>query len=174
RPLPHEAGIKHVAFSRDGAIALSTTWGDSAHLWSVASGDGIGKRISFAHGPTGIALSPDSKTVLIGNHSACHAQLFDASTGQTVGPALTHQRFGSVYAVAFSPDGKTVLVGGVGGAQRWDAATSKPLGAFVKHGNVETVGFSPDGQLFLTAAEGVRLWRTDTGNSTGITYPYKD
>ena len=50
-----------------------------------------------------VAFSPDGKTVLTGSLDKT-ARLWDANTGQPVGPPLPHQGF--VYAVAFSPDGR--------------------------------------------------------------------
>jgi WD40 repeat protein len=55
-----------------------------------------------------VAFSPDGKTALTGS-TVNPARLWDASTGQPLGPTLTHQ--GLVWAVAFSPDGKTILTG---------------------------------------------------------------
>ena len=55
-----------------------------------------------------MAFSPDGKSVLTGSQDAT-ARLWDAATGQPLGPTLTHE--GMVWAVAFSPDGKTVLTG---------------------------------------------------------------
>ena len=53
-----------------------------------------------------MAFSPDGKTVLTGSVDGT-ARLWDAATGQPIGPPLPHQS--GVWAVAFSPDGKTVL-----------------------------------------------------------------
>ena len=73
-----------------------------------------------------MAFSPDGKTVLTGSYDKT-ARLWDAATGQPLGPPLTHQD--TVQAVAFSPDGKTVLTGSVDKTARlWDAATGRPLG----------------------------------------------
>ena len=55
-----------------------------------------------------MAYSPDGKTVLTGSDDNT-ARVWDAATGQPIGPPLTHQ--GPVGAVAYSPDGKTVLTG---------------------------------------------------------------
>ncbi len=55
-----------------------------------------------------VAFSPDGKTVLTGSADKT-ARLWDAATGQPIGPPLPHRD--AVQAVAFSPDGKTVLTG---------------------------------------------------------------
>ena len=78
-----------------------------------------------------MAFSPDGKTVLTGSEDKT-ARLWDAATGQPLGPPLTHQ--GPVMAVAFSPDGKTVLTGSDDKTARlWDAATGQPLGPPLTH-----------------------------------------
>ena len=55
-----------------------------------------------------MAFSPDGKTVLTGSDDKT-ARLWDAATGQPLGPPMKHQ--GAVRAVAFSPDGKTIVTG---------------------------------------------------------------
>jgi WD40 repeat protein len=78
---------------------------------------------------------------------------------------------GWVLAVAFSPDGRIVLTGSRDGtAQRWEAATGKPLGAPIVHTHeVGVVAFSPDGKLFLIGGNDgmARLWHTATGRPLG-------
>jgi WD40 repeat protein len=81
-----------------------------------------GVRAVFSHaGPTShIAFIPDGKTVLTGSEDQT-AGLRDASTGQVLGPPLTHESV--VWAVAFSPDGKTVLTASQGKpAGLWDVS----------------------------------------------------
>ena len=55
-----------------------------------------------------MAFSPDGKTVLTASLDKT-ARLWEAATGQPLGPPLQHQ--GPVRHVAFSPDGQTVLTG---------------------------------------------------------------
>jgi roadblock/LC7 domain-containing protein len=116
-----------------------------------------------------VAFSPDGKKILTGSDDDT-ARLWDAATGQPLGPALKHQGF--VYAVAFSPDGKKVLTGSWDKTARlWDAATGQALGPPLPHeGWVVAVGFSPDGKKVLTGSDdkAARLWDAATGKPLGL------
>jgi WD40 repeat protein/Flp pilus assembly protein TadD len=73
--------------------------------------------------PAGGAFSPDSRTVISWSMDGT-AQLWDAASGQKIGPSL---RVGGQYLNAgFSPDGKTVWTSSEGGWQFWDATTGEP------------------------------------------------
>ncbi len=67
------------------------------------------------------ALSPDGRLVLTGSADRT-ARLWDAATGQPIGPPMEHRA--EVIAVAFSPDGKTILT-----ASPHSATTSEDDGA---------------------------------------------
>ena len=68
-----------------------------------------------------VAYSPDGKIILTGCADGT-ARLWDASTGQPIGPPMRHEN--GVEAVAFSPDGTTVLTGSIDNTARlWDVDT---------------------------------------------------
>jgi WD40 repeat protein/serine/threonine protein kinase/tetratricopeptide (TPR) repeat protein len=133
-------------------------------------------------GAIAVAFSPDSKKVATGGGpygGKGQARLWDAATGQPLGPPLPHEH--QVLSVAFAPDGKTVLTGSgdyrssAGQAQLWEVASGKPLGKPLPHQNaVWSLAFSPDGKtivtgtLELTAGKGeARLWDAATGKPQG-------
>ena len=97
------------------------------------------------------------------------ARVVDATTGQPIGPILTHRA--EVTAVAFSPDGKTLLTGSWDTTARlWDAATGRPLSSPLRHrAGLRSVAFSPDGKTLLTGCRDgmVRLWDRVTGQPIG-------
>jgi WD40 repeat protein len=94
-----------------------------------------------------LALGPDGKTVLTGNDDT--ARLWDAATGQPLGPPLRHQ--GGWGVLAFRPDGRVVATGGGDTVRLWDAATGQPLGPPLQHTHpIFRLAFCPDGKGMLT------------------------
>jgi WD40 repeat protein/serine/threonine protein kinase/tetratricopeptide (TPR) repeat protein len=115
------------------------------------------------------AFRPDGKVFVLGflrqKPRTSFAQLFDAATGESIGPPLPHDL--NVEAAAFSPDGRLLVTGEwtqehrPAAARRWDAATGRPLGPPLAHPDgIRAVAFSPDGREFATACQDgvVRFW----------------
>ena len=64
-------------------------------------------KIVLVHLIRAVALSPDGKTALTGNHLM--AQMWDVASRKPLGELMPHNE--GVNAVVFSPDGKIVLTG---------------------------------------------------------------
>ena len=174
----HGAGdadpIYTVAFAPDGrTIAAASVNTDSVQLWALTSGDGLvraGPDLGgMASYPIGLAFTPDSRTLAIGN-SDKNVYLWDvASPGhpRRLGAPLTGPS-GQTWAVAFSPDGKTLAAGANDGTVwLWDLtdparpALTATLTGLPAH--VFSVAFSPGGSQLAAASfddDTVRLWDT--------------
>jgi WD40 repeat protein/tRNA A-37 threonylcarbamoyl transferase component Bud32 len=119
-------------------------------------------------------LSADGR--LVATASGDTAQVWDANSGQPVGPPLRHAP--RIRAVALSPDGRLLLTGGDNNVARlWETATGRAVGGPLTHGGrVEHVAFSPDGKVALSAAKDgtARLWDTATGAALGQPMAHTD
>jgi WD40 repeat protein len=82
-------------------------------------------------------------------------------------PRLSHGQSSIIHEARLSPDESCLATAGSDGTARlWDAATSRPLGATMRHeGAVRWVEFSPDGSQMATASDDgtARLWDARTG-----------
>src|SRR6185437_5635453 len=86
-----------------------------------------GPAVSAAGPVTGLALSPDGRTLAMAGDGV---QLWQTASGQRAGAQIPPAGKSADQAVAFSPDGKTLATLGTDGTARlWDAATGRPDGA---------------------------------------------
>ncbi len=122
-----------------------------------------------------IAVSQDAQLLVTGGRDGSSendglARLWNAKSGQSVGPPLVHQ--GTVFGVDVSPDGSRIISGSADGtAQLWDAATGARVGRTMRHDHrVLAVAFSPDGETVLTGSHDTtaRLWSAETGEALEI------
>jgi WD40 repeat protein len=172
-PTPAAAGHPPATFSAGGGVlAASDGHGIVRVRDVVARGLGADGRVLSGNGTvTGLALSPDGKTLAIAGRGV---QLWQTATGQRIGTALPAAGSGRYRAVAFSPD-STILatLGADGTARLWDVATQRQIGApmTVDRGGVSggAIAFSPDGRTLVTVGAGgqTRLWSVATQRPLG-------
>ncbi|MDZ4803202.1 MAG: hypothetical protein SGI92_34010, partial [Bryobacteraceae bacterium] len=97
------------------------------------------------------------------------ARLWDARTGQAIGPALQHQ--GPVIGAQFSRDESRILTWSADKTARlWDARTGQAIGPALQHqGRVYGAQFSRDESRILTwsADRTARAWAARTGEAIG-------
>jgi WD40 repeat protein len=166
--------IYTVVFAPDGAtVAAASVNTDSVQLWRLTSGDelvragpDLGGMASY---PIGLAFTPDSRMLAIGN-SDKNVYLWDVASParpRRLGAPLTGPS-GQTWSVSISPDGKTLAAGANDGTV-WIWSLADPahpaLTATLSGlpGHVFSVAFSPDGAQLAAASfddDTVRLWDT--------------
>ena len=169
--------LQSIAFSPDGKTlaSLSTMHLDrpTIYLWDVGTGQYMttlgthGKSLgkSNAYHPSGIAFSPNGKTLVSGSldgmirfwnvHAASSHSLFDRFWsrlfGYGRGAIKKHQDY--VLSVSFSPDGETLATGSSDKTVRlWNAHSRKQIAILTKEGSgrINCVAFSPDGHILAS------------------------
>jgi eukaryotic-like serine/threonine-protein kinase len=72
-----------------------------------------------------VAFSPDGKTILTGSRDRT-ARLWDAASGQPIGPPMEHSQEMRSMRIRFSPDGRYLLTSDGHAARLWDAPAPLP------------------------------------------------
>jgi WD40 repeat protein len=157
----HTGWVIDVAFSPDGKRLATTSFDQSARIWSITPGQetaivpGDGLRVAY---------SPDGKKLLT-DAAGGKARLWNAETGAEVLSFAGHGE--PVMGVAYSPDGQRVATASADKtAKIWDAATGQLLVTLTGHDiAVRQAAFSPDGKRIITAGfdKTARIWDTATG-----------
>jgi WD40 repeat protein len=172
-------GFDGVAFSPDGAHAISTRWGDNTlQLWELASGHEPQPFTGHTGEVSSVAFSPDGARALSGSDDRT-LKLWEVASGRELHTFTGHA--GAVHSVAFSPDGARALSGSSDRTLKlWDLANGRVLRTFTGHADlVRSVAFFPDGARALSGSDDktLKLWhlasgselRTFTGHSGGVT-----
>jgi WD40 repeat protein len=167
-PRAAAAGDASAALAADRVILAVNEGHGVVRLWNVRTRRPVGGPISSNHTVTGLALSPDGKTVAV---AAGGLQLWATASGQPIGrPVPGSDPAGSV---AFSPDGTLLaFIGADGRARLWNTATQQQVGAPMGVGGSGTSGalaFGPGGTTLATVgANGTaRLWSVATQRPIG-------
>jgi WD40 repeat protein/serine/threonine protein kinase/tetratricopeptide (TPR) repeat protein len=159
---PPREGAARAAFAPDGGRYVLTR-GDTAAVHD-ASGRELALLTGHSRPITRAAFSPDGRLVVTTGDDQT-ARLWDAETGERVGPVFLHSR--EVSGAAFSHDGRFLLTSSFD--ERlwlWDLAAAMPVAYPLGHrGRVTAASFSPDGRHVVTASSDgtARVWDADTG-----------
>jgi WD40 repeat protein len=149
--------------ARGDVLAVSEGRDLRIRIRNALTGRPAGPGITTRQAVTGLALSPDGKTLAV---SGDGLQLWSTTTGQrttvlpgaeTPGPA------------AFSPDGtQLAAVGADGRARVWNVVTKRQTGTAVNVGRSEALAFGSGGKLATAGADGrVKLWDVATQQEIG-------
>jgi WD40 repeat protein/DNA-binding SARP family transcriptional activator len=155
----HSGEVWGLDVSPDGRTVYSAALDARAIVWDLAGDRRLDRPFDAGmpfvarddRYPKGLAISPDGRTVAIGQSDGT-VDLIDAQTlGQRGRLRALH---GYAAAVAISPDGHLIAVTGEGGqVTLWDARTLRSAGELKGlRSTSQTLAFSPDGSL-LAASE---------------------
>jgi hypothetical protein len=170
----HGAGVESVAFSPDGALALSSSYDGAARVWDVATGKQLLQVIDVTTDKKGAATrwrvrqavwSPDGRFLLTCGASKL-VKLWDVKSGELVRTFEGHTHY--VESVSFTPDGKRFVSGSCDGTMRlWNVANGAELRCYQGfqkgdgNATVVHVQISGDGRYVLLSSwdKTARLWR---------------
>jgi WD40 repeat protein len=117
--------------------------------------------MTYSGAITSIAISPDSKHILLGGDDG-NARVLDAASGKEIS-RKTH--VATVTTVAFSPDGKYAASSGYdGNIHIWNSTSGAEIFHIIYdepslHNIVNTIAFSPDGKYIASGGDnGLRVW----------------
>jgi len=167
----HAGWVNSVAFSPDGATAISASGDGLVLMWDLATGEILQRFAGHTAGVNSVAFSPDGLSFL----SASDDQtliLWDAVTGELIRRFEGHS--GAVYQASFSPDGSMA----VSASQDttlilWDVQTGQIIRRLEGHTNIVTDAvFLPDGLSLVSCSwdMSLRLWDVQTGQQLRYQY----
>src|SRR5688572_2993075 len=155
----HETWVQALAFTKDGAQAISGGYDGKITWWETAAEKPAPIRTIEAHKGwiRGLAVSPDGTLLASGGNDA-RICLWNIADGTLTRELIGHQR--NVYSVAFHPQGQFLLSGDLTGVlKQWEVATGKETRAFdakplhtyeggqqVDFGGIRGLAVSPDGK----------------------------
>jgi WD40 repeat protein len=178
--------VTTLAFSPDGSLLAggdvnhtpySVPWRyGTAAIWDVSSGRLLWKVRSKRGWVTGVAFSPNGKTLAAGDESDV-VQMYEARSGRA-GTTIhaAGSRTAAYVSVAFSPAGKLATGDWAGVVQLWDPSSGREIGRpiLAAPSPVSSIDFDPKGRTFATTggSDGIaRLWSTATLQQFGSNLP---
>lgn len=128
-------------------------------------------RATLATQATAVALSPDGRTIAVGDAMG-GIERWDGLTGARHGGRVEGHHL-QVTALAFSPDGRVLLSGGIDGrVLAWDAVSLRPRGTLLDGdgGPIVSLGATTDGRTWVGVdlAGTVRSWELSSGAGLAV------
>ena len=174
----HSVGILSVAFSPDGSMLASGTYGGSIKLWDVATGNNIGTFEEHKHtdGVLSLAFSPPDGTMLASGSYDGSIKLWDVATQNNITSFKEDGLAPWIYAVAFSPDGTILASGrgnGFGNVKLWDVTAKRNIATYLHIFGVTSVAFSPGGTILASGSrDGIVTLRNVNTEKTIVELPH--
>jgi WD40 repeat protein len=146
----------------------------TARIWEL---DGQGQWVEvhvFDEGNVSAAtFSPDGSAILTADRDLKEAQLWDATTFESIRTIDT----GLIVYVDFSPDGQRVVTAGTDRIVRvWNIDTGELVHELPTPAAVATVAYSPDGRWIVAGGSdgATRVWDAETGQILAVLRMHAD
>ncbi len=160
----HENGVKSIAISNSGQLAISASKDETVRVWDINSGTEIRTCYGHDNEVTSISFSPDDSQAISGDLDG-NIILWNINTCQALHKFTTPGT--EVKSVAWSPNNVYILSGHNNNIVKlWDIATKQEIRTFTGHTDqVSDVSFSPNSTLALSASKDktIKLWHVATG-----------
>jgi len=172
----HQKLVGSLVYLPDGKSLMSGGTDGTIRRWDMASGKELWRTnaqgdktyplyLEYGNTIESLALSPDGKSVVAGNHDGV-VKILDAATGEAIRTFRGYQ--GAVRHIAYSADGKMILstapAKDIGYISLWDAATGGEIKRLPDTSTLIYAAFSPDGKMILSGGnKSLRLWDVATG-----------
>jgi WD40 repeat protein len=146
--------VIQMACSADGRLAALLLYNaDVAKLWDLETGKESPKKLPADTKATGVALSPDGKTLALST-PAGEVLLWDLEAG-SLRKKLAGDK--NIYMMRFSGDGKTLAWADYSSMRVWDAATGAPR-AVIPRSDIR-IALSGDGKVLASAgSQSIAVW----------------
>lgn len=154
------AEIFLITFTADGKTVFSQDSNRWVYGWTLENGDIVQKLHVAGGGDRDMAVSPDSRRLLITGLPTARVYSLDFPTEPR--KFNTTLSLGPWYA-EFSPDGNTIFLGGPTNVQRLSLTTGEVLQTYVVDPEIRGFAVSPDGQFLFVG--------TDPSREAATSYP---
>lgn len=155
----HTKSVTRADFSPDGKYVLTTSEGESARLWDVATGKLIAQLGNDKNEVADSTFAPDGKLIVTAE-SEGRVREWDGGTGTFVRELQGHS--GNVNRVIFSPDGNFIATASDDKTARiWNAVSGETVKELKgQTDRLRDIAFSPDGtRVAVEALDGKgRIW----------------